>query len=224
MSACMNRRTLLAAALLPAAAHAQPSPAPAPALTAPVLTAQDKADLARISTYLDGLRTLKAHFLQVSPDGDTSEGTAWLSRPGRMRFEYDPPAPFLLVAGFGSAVFFDKQLKQTSAVPLSTTPLGLLLADHIGFGGEVRVTAVNRLPGQIQVSMVRATAPADGSLTLVFADAPLALRQWAVTDAQRQETRVSLFNIQLGGNFPAEMFQFEDPRLKRPGGDIPNGG
>jgi outer membrane lipoprotein-sorting protein len=217
MSAVMNRRFLLAAAalLLPGAAQAQP---------APTLSVQDKADLARISAYLDGLRTLKAHFLQVSPDGDTSEGTAWLSRPGRMRFEYDPPAPFLLVAGFGSAVFFDKQLKQTSAVPLSTTPLGLLLADHINFGDEVRVTSVSRFPGQIQVTMVRATAPADGSLSLVFADAPLALRQWAVTDAQRQETRVSLFNIQLGGSFPAQMFQFEDPRLKRQGGDAPNGG
>lgn len=202
----MNRRTLLAlAATLPTAALAAQNP--------PALSAQDRADLARITTYLDGTRILKARFLQVGPDGDTSEGTAWLSRPGRMRFEYDPPSPFLLVAGFGSAVFFDRQLKQTSAVPLSSTPLGLLLAEHITFGDEARVLGIGRLPGQIQVTVARASAPEEGSLTMVFADQPLALRQWAVVDAQRQETRVSLFNIQLGGDFPATMFQFEDPRL-----------
>jgi hypothetical protein len=203
----MNRRTLLSLALL------LPSTAMAAQQAAP-LSAQDRADLARITTYLDGMRSMKAHFLQIGPDGDTSEGTAWLSRPGRMRFEYDPPSPFLLVAGFGSAVFFDRQLKQTSAVPLSSTPLGLLLADHLAFGDEVKVLEVSRLPGQLQVTVTRAASPDEGSLTMVFADRPLALRQWAVTDAQRQETRISLFNIQPGGDFPATMFQFEDPRLK----------
>jgi outer membrane lipoprotein-sorting protein len=208
----MNRRSLLTASLLvpfllwPEVGEAQSSPAAA-------LTAKDMADLARISSYMDGLRSLKARFLQVSPDGRTAEGTAYLARPGRMRFEYDPPSPFLLVAGFGSAVFHDKELNQTTAVPLSSTPLGLLLADHVSFNDGVTVTGIARLPGQIQVTMIRPTAAADGSLTLVFADAPLQLRQWVVTDAQRQDTSVSLFNMQLGGPFPAEMFEFADPRL-----------
>jgi outer membrane lipoprotein-sorting protein len=205
----MNRRTLLA---LPLASALLPM-APAFAQKPLTLTPQDKADLARIETYLNGLRTLKARFLQVSPDGATSEGNAWLQRPGRMRFEYDKPSPFLLVAGFGSAVFYDSQLNQTTAVPLSTTPLGILLADNFKLSGDITVTGILRQPGQIQVSTIRTASPGDGSLTLVFADAPLALRQWAVTDAQRQETRVSLFSIQLGGDFPARMFEFNDPRL-----------
>lgn len=205
----MNRRTLLALPLLaiPATAIAQKAAPPA-------LTTQDRADLARIETYLNGLKTLKARFLQVAPDGATSEGNAWLQRPGRMRFEYDPPSPFLLVAGFGSAVFYDRQLNQTTSVPLATTPLGILLGDDLKLGHDVTVLAVTRQPGQIQVTTTRTSAPADGTLTLVFADNPLALRQWAVVDAQRQETRVSLFDIQLGGNFPAQLFEFNDPRLR----------
>jgi outer membrane lipoprotein-sorting protein len=166
-----------------------------------------------LEVYLNGLRTLKARFLQVSPDGALTEGNAWLQRPGRMRFEYDKPSPFLLVAGFGSAVFYDSQLNQTTSVPLSTTPLGILLADNFKLSGDLTVTAINRLPGQIQVTTIRTSSPGDGSLTLVFSDAPLVLRQWAVIDAQRQETRVSLFNIELGGNFPPRMFEFNDPRL-----------
>jgi outer membrane lipoprotein-sorting protein len=204
----MKRRTLLAGLALPLFATRTAWAA------APALTPQDRADLARIETYLDGLRSLKARFLQVAPDGTVSEGTAWLARPGRMRFEYDKPAPYLLVAGFGSAVFYDSQLNQTTSVPLATTPLGILLSDHVRLGGDVTVTAIERQPGLIQVTTTRTGSPQDGTLSLVFADQPLALRQWAVVDQDKQDTRVSLFGIELGGDFPASMFQFEDPRLQ----------
>jgi outer membrane lipoprotein-sorting protein len=207
----MHRRTLLALpllAVLAPSAHAQ----------GVQLTAQDQADLARIEAYLNGLHTLKARFLQVAPDGSTSGGLAWLERPGRMRFQYEPPSPLLLVAGHGLFVFYDRQLRQTTNLPLESTPLGLLLRDHLTLSGDVTVTGIQRVPGQIQVTMVRTKSPGDGSLTLVFADNPLALRQWAVVDAQHQETRVSLFNVELGGTFDPDMFSFVDPKFS-PGGD-----
>ncbi len=206
----MNRRTLLALLLaLPAGlAHAA-------APQAAALTAQDRADLSRIETYLNSLHALTARFLQVAPDGAITEGKAWLERPGRMRFEYDKPSPFLMVAGFGSFVFHDKELGQTTSVPLSVTPLGILLADQVKLEGSVTVTGIDRQPGQIEVSMTRTASPEDGALSLVFADNPLALRQWVVTDAQRQETRVSLFKIEpASAAFSDSLFQFEDPRTK----------
>jgi outer membrane lipoprotein-sorting protein len=79
--------------------------------------------------------------------------------------------------------------------------------------GDVTVTGMQHLPGQIQVSLVRTASPADGTLTLVFADDPLTLKQWTVLDAQRQETRVTLYNTELGGNFDAKLFNFIDPRF-----------
>lgn len=181
------------------------------------LTPQDQADLARIGTYLDGLRTLKAQFLQVAPDGAIAQGTAWLERPGRMRFQYNPPSPLLLVAGHGLVVFHDASLNQTTNIPIGQTPLGILLADHVQFGGDVTVTGMQHLPGQIQVSLVRTASPGDGTLTLVFSDNPLALRQWTVLDAQRQETRVTLYNVQMGGQFDPKLFEFIDPRIFQPG-------
>ena len=179
-------------------------------------TPQDRADLARIETYLDTLRTLKAHFLQVAPNGALAEGTAWLDRPGRMRFQYDPPSPLLLVAGHGLVVFHDKALNQTSNIPLSHTPLGILLADHVRLEGDVTVIGMQRLPGQLQVSLVRSASPGDGTLTLIFADNPLTLRQWTVLDAQRQETRVTLYNVETGGRFDPKLFEFVDPRFFQP--------
>ncbi len=198
----MKRRILLAALLAPALAHAQ-----APS------TAQDLSDIARAEAYLNTIHTLKARFQQIAPNGAVSGGTAWLQRPGRMRFQYEPPAPFLLVAGHGLLVFNDSQLEQTSNLPLDRTPLGLLLRDNLKLSGDITVTRILRYPGQLQLTVTRTASPADGSLTLIFADNPLALRSWTVIDAQRQETRVSLYDIQLGGTFDQSMFTFIDPKF-----------
>ena len=133
-----------------------------------------------------------------------------------MRFQYDPPSPLLLVAGHGLVVFHDKPLNQTSNIPLGQTPLGILLADHVRLPGDVTVTGMQRLPGQIQVSLVRTASPGDGTLTLIFADNPLALRQWTVLDAQRQETRVTLYNVRDRRQFDPKLFEFIDPRPCNP--------
>ncbi len=198
---------MLAAALAPLAAMT------AQAQTRYALTAQDTADLARIQTYLNGLKTLKAQFLQLAPNGATARGTAWLDRPGRMRFQYDPPSPLLLVAGHGLVVFHDSQLNQTSNIPLGQTPLGILLRDNVSFGGDITVSGIQRQPGMIQVTIYQTARPGDGTLTLNFADNPLALRQWTVVDAQHRETRVSLYDIALGGSFDQSLFTFVDPKF-----------
>lgn len=214
----MHRRTLLAllpALLAPALARAQLAPP----------TGADAADLDRLRAYMNAIHTLKARFLQIAPDGATSGGTAWLDRPGRMRFQYDPPSPFLLVAGHGLVVFHDSQLNQTSNIPEGQTPLGLLLDDQIRFSGPATVTGLARLPGQMQVSLVRTASPGEGTLTLVFSDQPLALVSWIVTDAQGRRTTVRLYDVQLGGRFDQSLFTFIDPRFFGPSGPgLPGGG
>ncbi|HEY6431601.1 MAG TPA: outer membrane lipoprotein carrier protein LolA [Acetobacteraceae bacterium] len=210
---CMLRRHLLLGLIpvgfLPATLSAQTASTVAPA---------DQADTARIQTYLNGIHTLKAHFIQVAPNGTISQGTAWLDRPGRMRFQYDAPSPLLLVAGHGLVVFHDASLDQTSNIPLGATPLGILLADHVVLSGDVTVTGLRRLPGQIQLTVVRTARPSEGSLTLVFSDPPLALRQWTVVDAQGQRTTVTLTNVELGGSFDQSLFTFINPRFFNKGG------
>ena len=124
-----------------------------------------------------------------------------------MRFQYDPPAPFLLIAAHGVLTFNDSALQQTSNIGLGRTPLGILLADHVVLSGSVTVTSVQRLPGQLQLTLVRTNSPGDGSLTLIFSDPPLALRQWTVVDAQQRETHVTLNNVQLGGTFDPQLFE-----------------
>jgi len=204
----MNRRTLLRLFLLPLLPPAGARFAHAGYPT----TQQDTADIGQVQAYLNSIHTLKAHFLQVAPDGAMSQGTVWMERPGRMRFEYDPPAPFLLVAGGGVLSFEDRSINQVSQVPLSLTPLGILLSDHINLAGPVTVTDLQRLPGQLQVTLVRSNSTQDGTLTLLFTENPMSLRQWTVQDAQDRTTTVTLYNMEQGVNLNPDLFQFKDPR------------
>jgi outer membrane lipoprotein-sorting protein len=202
-------RAALALASLPVAAGAQPTQ-----------SAADHADIARVEAYLNRLKTLKSKFQQIAPDGGITRGTAWIDRPGKLRFEYDPPSPLLLIAGYGVGFFHDKQLGQTTNFPVSSTPLGILLADEVKLSGDITVARVTRLPGQLQTTLYRTRSPGDGSITLVFADNPLALRQWTVVDPQGKETSVTLFDVVLGGRFDSKLFQFADPSLL----NVPSGG
>lgn len=210
----MQRRTFLRLAALPALAWA-PAALAQPAAR---LLPQDQADIQRVEAYLNSIHTLRARFLQTAPDGQISRGTAWLARPGHMRFQYDPPAHYLLVTSYGQLVFADQSINQVTQIPLSRTPLGILLAERVMLSGAVTVTSVQRLPGELQLSMLRTATPGEGSLTLVFSENPLALRQWTVVDQQRRATRVTLYDVETGIALNPGLFNFVDTRQSGSGG------
>ena len=170
---------------------------------------------------MNGLRALKGHFLQIAPDGATSTGTLWLVRPGRVRFEYNPPSPLLLVASNGQVVFRDNKLDQTSNIPEGQTPLGLLLRDKLTLSGDVTVTDFQRPAGLLQVTLVKTKAPNDGSLTLVLDASPLALVGWSVVDTQGRETRIRLTDVTLGGQYDNSLFTYADPNAAGSNSNIP---
>ena len=198
----MRVHMAIVAALLVAA----PLTVRAQAPKAAVLLPADQGWVERVQQTLGAITTLKAHFLQTAPDGRTSQGTAWLDRPGRMRFEYAKPSPLLLVASGGKLVFNDSELKQTTSLPLDKTPLGLLLRPDFTLSGDVTLTGFRHADGQLQLTLVRTASPGDGSLTLVFSDQPLTLRSWIVVDAQGRQTRVELDGVALGGTLPQTLF------------------
>lgn len=212
----MNRRTLfgcLPLLALPAALLGAP-PAHAQLAASPPGTPQDQADIAKVEAYLNGITSLKARFLQVDANGNSIGGNVWMHRPGRVRFEYDPPDRMLLVAGHGLLVFYDPAVKQTTNIFLSSTPLGLLLEENLKLSGKVTVTGIARAPGQIQISLVRSDKPQGGTITLIFATDPLTLRSWIITDAQGKKTQISLYDVTYGGKYPDSMFTFVGPQFE----------
>jgi outer membrane lipoprotein-sorting protein len=199
---CVSGAVLLLLACLPVAALAA-APAPAP------LTPQDTLVLQRVAVYLNGIRTMTARFTQVAGNGAASAGHLWVARPGRMRFEYDPPTPLVLIADSTSVYYWDKELNQTSKYELRSTPAWFFLRDPISFGSDVIVTGFEHAGGTIRVSVVESAEPEAGSLTLVFTENPLALRQWTVVDQRGRTTQVTLSDLQFGMALDPKLFQYQ---------------
>jgi outer membrane lipoprotein-sorting protein len=204
MNLSILRRHLLAAALLPLFPAICEAAAPAPASLGP----QDTLELQRMAAYLNNIRTMTARFQQFASNG-TSTGRLWIARPGRMRFEYDPPTQIALLADAQSVYYWDKELNQTSKYELRQTPAWFFLRDPISFGGDVVVTGFQRAAGGIiRVTLVESARADLGSLTLVFRDNPLALVQWIVVDQQGKTTTLSLYDTQSGVALDPGMFQY----------------
>jgi outer membrane lipoprotein-sorting protein len=183
-----------------------PAPAALPSAT-------HAGDVARIEDYLNDLTTLKADFVQINPDGGTVTGELYYQRPDKMRLDYDPPSEILVISDGWQIVYYDRRLDQVSHMFPNSTPLGFLLSDQIRLSGDVTVTGVERSAGELHVTLVQTEEPNQGSIQLSFAEDPLELRRWTLTDAQGQATHVVLERAESGLPLDRELFRFRNPKF-----------
>ena len=175
------------------------------------LSAGDKADITRIERYLNGISTMRARFLQVAANDELSQGWVFISRPGKLRVEYDPPTPVLIIGDGAWLIYHDSELEQTTYRFLKSSLAGFLVQKTVRLGGKVTVTGLEHGPGVIRVKLVKSGAGEEGSLALTFSDRPLVLRQWTVTDAEGQATQIALVNAQFGLSLDEALFDFTEP-------------
>jgi outer membrane lipoprotein-sorting protein len=169
------------------------------------------ADLARIESYLNSIRTVQSRFLQVAASGDTAEGTLLIKRPGKLKLDYAPPAKQMILTTHDFVVYMDKEAKQTSYQDLNSSLAGILVRSDIKLSGDIRVTNVSHAPGAIRVRLVLTKDPDAGSITLGFADQPLQLRQWTVVDPAGNSVDVTLMDAHFGVPVNDKEFEFIDP-------------
>ncbi|NGM44133.1 outer membrane lipoprotein carrier protein LolA [Rhodobacter sp. SGA-6-6] len=203
----MNRRTLfLAPALL--------TPAALLAFSAPVLA--EKLSLGTLSKYLNGLTTVEADFTQVNSDGSVSTGRIFIKRPGRVRFEYNPPDKALVLAGGQQVAIFDgKSNVPPEQYPLKRTPLNLILAANIDLGRAKMVVGHSADATSTRVKAQDPEHPEYGTIELVFSADPVELRQWVITDDLGQQTTVILGTMKKGGSLGEGMFSITNEKNKR---------
>jgi len=182
-----------------------------PAFAAP-LSEKDKADLQRVTEYLNTLQRVEASVMQVNPDGSVLGGKLKIQRPGKLRLDYDAPNKSILIADGSFVHFWDAPLKETSSVPQSGSPAALILDAQINFEKGMTVTKVERLGKTIEITMYKTDDRGNGELTLVLEDSPMRLRQWRVRDAQNAITTVTLQNMETNPEFASNTFVYSPPR------------
>lgn len=202
---------LIAAAVLGATIPGPRTWSLAAAQTPRQLSPTEAADIERAESYLNSIRTLKARFTQIADTGQIDEGTFYLSRPGRLRLEYDPPNPNLLVANGTFLIHYDSSLKAVTHLPLGSTPAGVLVRERISFAGDLAVAAIESGPGALRITLIQASDPRAGRLTLIFGDRPFQLAKWRVIDAQGRATEIALVTPQINIALDPVLFRFQEP-------------
>lgn len=192
LSMIISRRTLMLS--LPALALARPAFA-------------DRIPLDEISRYFNSFTTAEGEFTQINPDGSLATGRIYIRRPGRVRFEYDPPEQSLVMAGGGQVAIFDGRSNQgPSQYPLRRTPLNLILERDVDFTNRDMVVGHTDDGTTTTVVAQDPENPQYGSIRLVFSADPTELRQWVVRDDTGAETTVILGNMRFGGALSAGLF------------------
>ena len=202
---------LTAAFAGPAAAQSKLPPRPVPVAVAP-LSAEDQALVDRAVAYLEALASASGRFVQTDARGAVTQGEIAMQRPGKARFDYDPPSGLLVVAGNGLVSVFDRRLKTFDSYPIRATPLGLFLAGRIKLDGGVKVTRVTRMSDGFSLTAEDPRKQTRGSITLNFSDQPLALLGWSLVDPRGSLTRVRLVDLKPVTGLDPRQFVLKDPR------------
>jgi len=171
------------------------------------ITTMDQRAVMQAEQYLNDLHTVKASFKQIAPDGSVSFGKFFLKRPGKLRWQYDPPVPILIVANDHMLAYHDFELDQISHVPTESTLAGFMARERIRLGGDdLTVKEVVRGGGKLRITLHEAGRPEEGMLTLVFDEHPMKLRKLEILDATKQLTSVSFHEAEYGLALDDELF------------------
>jgi len=194
---------------------------PGPVVTSPVpprpgeakaIDDRQRALVDRVSSYLSNVQTLVGDFVQVGPDGRRTEGQFFILKPGKVRFDYNPPSPVDVIADGQSVVVRDRNLATQDLYPLSQTPLRFLLSDHIDLTRDTNLVSVSADDTFVTVVVEeKHVLTGTSRLMLMFGAKDLQLRQWTVTDPQGFDTTVAVYNLDTTKKPDPDMFKITYP-------------
>jgi outer membrane lipoprotein-sorting protein len=174
------------------------------------LNPEQRAIIDRVNNYLTGMQVLSGKFVQVGPDGRKTQGQFYISKPGKVRFEYDDPSPIELVADGTSVVVRDRRLATQDVYPLSQTPLRFLLADKVDLMKDSSLTAVYADDVFTTVVVEEKNGIVGTSRLMIMFDAKnMQLKQWTVTDPQGYDTTVAVYNLDSTRRPDPNMFRID---------------
>jgi len=169
--------------------------------------AGEKLSLSAISSYFNAMTTAQSRFTQINDDGSRSTGTLYISRPGRMRFEYDPPESSVVIAGAGAVVIHDPKSNQPpETYPLRRTPLWIILARNVDLDRAKMVVGHEYDGTATIVTAQDPKNPKYGSIDLSFTDNPLELRKWVINDGNGGRTTVFMGELKTGIQLRSSLF------------------
>jgi outer membrane lipoprotein-sorting protein len=207
----LTRTAVCVLGFLAAVPVSGPMAGPALALS----SAEAAAAVSEINAYINEFKSLQGEFTQIGPTGNVSKGVFIISKPGKMRFEYAAPNPYIIVSDGQWVTIKNRAKERGDQYPLSQTPLRLVLAEGVNLAKETKVLAVEKVDGITSVTLEDRKRAVPGQLVLVYDESRKALQQWVVIDGKGRRTTVSLENIETGVKADPKLFEIKIDRAKR---------
>lgn len=167
---------------------------------------EERAELGRISDYLNSIKELKGAFMQIEPNGDVAQGAIFISKPGKVRFEYQTPNTNLIVCDGSSIYVLNRKLNTRDRYPLAGTPLELILSGNVDLRKNQSIMAVRKEGDSLIVDARSSNKRKKSNIQFVFTGANTELRQWTVIDDQGLSTTVALRDMLPASNLPDSLF------------------
>jgi outer membrane lipoprotein-sorting protein len=200
----LSRRSVIAGLAVALAAVATGQPAAA--RNAIKLNDGQVASVRKLNSFINGVKYMRGDFSQISPSGKLAKGVFFISKPGKMRFEYAPPVPLMIVSDGKWVMIKNKNKEQGDAGPLSKTPLRIVLAEKVDLLKDATITAYDDSDGLVSVTFEDKGSSIGGQLVLTYDPARDALQQWVVIDAKGRRTTVTLENVVVGEKPDPKLF------------------
>jgi len=180
--------------------------------TLPVHAQQGGIGVPQIEQYFNGIKSLKARFVQSNPNGSVVQGTLYVRRPGRMRFEYDAPSQLKIVADGRQVTMWDNATRDFGQWPIGWTAASFLVKDPLVLSGDLQVEKLERVNGMLEATMSQARKPQEGKVIVRLGENPLLLRGWTIIDNRGNRVTVSLSDMQTGLQLADSLFRDESGR------------
>jgi outer membrane lipoprotein-sorting protein len=197
-----------------AALAAPPSTNTAPVAAGPTFDTTQRVMLEKVNNYFNSVTTLAGKFVQVGPDGNKTEGQFYMQKPGKIRFEYDPPSPIELISDGDTVAVRDRKLATQDIYPLSQTPLKFLLSDKLDLMKDASVAGIYQ--DELFVTVViedKNIIAGTHRLMIMFSKKDMQLKQWTVTDPQGYDTTVAVSDLDPGKRLDPKLFKINYERV-----------
>ncbi len=178
----------------------------------PASAQQGAIGVPQIEQYFNSIRTLKARFVQSNPNGSIVQGTLYVSRPGRMRFEYDAPSQLKIVADGRQVTMWDNATRDFGQWPIGWTAASFLVKDPMVLSGDLQVEKLEWVNGLLEATMTQTKKPKEGKVIVRLSPNPLTLRGWTIIDGRGSRVNVALSDLQTGMQLSEYLFKDESGR------------
>ncbi len=183
--------------------------------------ARAQTGVPEVENYVNSIKTLQARFVQSNPNGTAVQGTLYIRRPGRMRFEYDPPSKLKIVSDGWQVTMWDPATRDFGQWPIGWTAASFLVKEPFKLSGDLAVQSIDHnSDGFLQLTVVQTRKPQEGKVIVRFAEKPLTLRGWSIVDGRGNKVDVALTDLQTGMQLADSLFKYDGPDA----GEIMRGG